>query len=75
MSIESDEEDNGTDSNQIDKYISSMVEQKRNKHGKYNPRNPLYFYYIINGNQYKNKYRKNILDFLCSHFKKENSKK
>ena len=70
ISIESDEEDNSANSNIIDKSSSSEVEQKRNKGCKYKPRNPLYFYYTINGNQYKytcrNKYRKNILGFSRS---------
>lgn len=53
MSIESEEEDNGKNYIIIDNSGNSEGEKKLKKPGKYKQRVLLYFYYIINGNQYK----------------------
>ena len=49
-------------------FNKSKIEKKKRK--KYKPRNPLYYYYTIDGNTYKytcrNKFRKEILDFRCT---------
>ena len=50
---------------------NSNINNNNRKRGKYKPRDPLYYYYMIDGNIYKytcrNTKRKNILDFRYSH--------
>ena len=52
------------------KLIYPKIQKINKKRGKYKPREPLYYYYMIDGNIYKytcrNKNRKKILDFRCS---------
>ena len=73
MEFQDEESDNDSLDEESSNNMSisqSNVSISEKKRGKYKPRNPLYFYYNINGNIYKYtckvKDRKNILDFRCS---------
>lgn len=69
---EEDEEQSNKDLSKSSSYSQSnnINKKKPNKRGKYKIRNPLYYYYNIEGLTYKytwkNKNRKNILDFRCT---------